>query len=163
LLGAGNETTTNLIGNGMLALLRHPDQFALLRDDPSLIEPAVEEMLRYDGPVQLTSRVAVEDVWLSGTRIAAGEFAVAVLGAANRDPLQFADAATFKITRTDNRHAAFGHGIHFCLGAPLARLEARIAIPMLLERMPNLQLGTARPEWRETTVLHGMKRLPVTF
>jgi cytochrome P450 len=163
LLAAGNETTTNLIGNGTLALLRHPDQCVLLRDDPSLIESAVEEMLRYDGPVQLTSRVAMEDVWISGTRIAAGEFAVAILGAANRDPLQFADAASFKVAREDNRHAAFGHGIHFCLGAPLARLEAQIAIPRLLERMPNLQLAESKPVWRETTVLRGLKRLPVTF
>jgi cytochrome P450 len=163
LLAAGNETTTNLLGNGMLALLRHPDQFAMLRDDPSLIERAVEEMLRYDGPVQLTSRVAMEDVWISGTRVAAGDFAVAMLGAANRDPLQFADAAAFKIDRDDNRHAAFGHGIHFCLGAPLARLEAQVAIPLLLERMPNLRLATSEPTWRETTVLRGLKRLPVTF
>ncbi|MEE9277840.1 MAG: cytochrome P450 [Dehalococcoidia bacterium] len=163
LLGAGNETTTNLIGNGMLALLRHPDQFDLLRDDPALITTAVEEMLRYDAPVQLTSRVATEDLEIGGKPVRAGQMVTVALGAANRDPLQFANPSAFDITRPDSHQAAFGHGIHFCLGAPLARLEAQAALPILLERMPRMALVEGEPAWRKTMVLRGLRRLPVSF
>lgn len=163
LLGAGNETTTNLIGNGMLALLRHPDQLALLRDDPTLIDNAIEEMLRFDPPVQFTGRVTTEEVEIGGVRIPQGRMVTVSLGAANRDPLRFANAESLDIRRADARHAAFGHGIHFCLGAPLARLEAQVALPILLERMPEIALGTEPPVWRKMMVLRGLDRLPVTF
>ena len=163
LLIAGNETTTNLIGNGMLALLRNPDQLQKLRDDPSLIESAVEELLRYDSPVQATGRVATEDTEIGGKKIDKGDMLVTSLGAANRDPERFPDPDRLDITRQDNRHVAFGYGLHFCLGAPLARLEGQAAINTLLRRFPNLRLGTEAPEWRETITLRGLKSLPVAF
>jgi len=163
LLVAGNETTTNLIGNGLLALLRHPDQLALLRDAPSLIESAVEELLRYDSPVQLTSRFVLEDVELNGHTIAAGQPAIALIGAANRDPEAFAEPERLDITRQENRHLSFGHGIHYCLGAPLARLESQVAFLALLERFPNLRLAGGRLEWGDNLVLRGLKSLPVAF
>ncbi len=163
LLVAGNETTTNLIGNGLLALLQHPDQLELLRDDPSLMESAVEELLRYDSPVQATSRFVVEDVKLDGVVVESGQQVIALLGAANRDPEQFEDPERLDITRRDNRHIAFGHGIHYCLGAPLARLEAPIAFQALLERFPNLRLAKERPQPGDNMILHGLKTLPVAF
>src|SRR5690606_8671050 len=121
-------TTTNLIGNGMVALLRHPDALAQLRADPGLMPTAIEEMLRYDAPVSRAWRLAGTDVELGGQQIRRGQMVLLMLGAANRDPDQFADPETFDLTRTDNRHLGFGYGIHFCLGAPLARIEAPVAI-----------------------------------
>jgi hypothetical protein len=163
LLVAGNETTTNLIGNGLLALLRQPDQLDLLRDDPSLMESAIEELLRYDSPVQATSRFALEDVELDGHVLKGGQQAIVLLGAANRDPEQFDRPDEVDITRKDNRHVAFGHGIHYCLGAPLARLEAPAAFHALLERFPNLRLADKRPEPGDNIILRGLKTLPVAF
>ncbi|MBI4561578.1 MAG: cytochrome P450, partial [Candidatus Rokubacteria bacterium] len=163
LLVAGHETTVNLIGNGLLALLRHPDQLNALREAPSLIESAVEELLRYDGPVQRTARIPNTDVEIDGRKIAKGEMVVALIGAANRDPAHFPDPDRLHITRGASDHVAFGWGIHFCLGAPLARAEAQIAIGTLLRRVPGLTLATTAPEWRETSVLRGLKALPVAF
>jgi cytochrome P450 len=163
LFGAGHETTMNLIGNGLLALLRNPHQFEKLRDDPSLAPSAVEEFLRYDGPVQMTARTALEDVEINGRTIAKGQQAVILLGAANRDPAQFADPDRLDLTRRDNRTLAFSHGIHYCLGAPLARVEAQIAINTLLRRLPALRLQTEELEWRETVTLRGLKALPAVF
>jgi cytochrome P450 len=163
LLGAGNETTTNLIGNGMHALMQHPEQLARLRDDPELIDQAIEEMLRFDGPVQFTTRIANEPMEFAGAKLKRLHTVVLVLGAANRDPSYFPNPDEFDITRPEEHSLAFGHGIHFCLGAPLARLEARIAIPTLLERMPNLQPVEPASPYRETVVLRGLQRLPVTF
>jgi cytochrome P450 len=163
LLVAGNETTTNLIGNGMLALLRNRDQLALLGREPGLIRPAIEELLRYDSPVQLTSRTPTVDVEIGGKVIRAGQEVDLVLGAANRDPAAFVEPDRLDITRADNRHVSFGQGIHFCLGAPLARLEGQIAIQTLVRRFPGLRLATDVPEWRPGLVLHGLKSLPVVF
>ncbi len=163
LLVAGNETTTNLIGNGLLALLRHPDQLELLRNDPSLVEGAVEELLRYDSPVQATGRFVLEDVEVNGKVVQAGQQVIALLGAANRDPEQFAEPDRLDITRKDNRHVSFGHGIHYCLGAPLARLEGQIALLYLIQRFPNMRLAAERPEWGDNLILRGLKSLPVAF
>jgi pimeloyl-[acyl-carrier protein] synthase len=160
---AGHETTVNLIGNGLLALLRHPEQLALLKGTPSLIQGAVEELLRYDGPVDRTARITNADVELGGRKIPKGSMVVAAIGAANRDPAHFPDPDRLDITRADTRHIAFGFGIHFCLGAPLARVEGQIAIGTVLRRLPALALATATPEWRESSVLRGLKALPVTF
>ena len=163
LLAAGNETTTNLIGNGMLALLRHPEQFQKLRDDASLTDTAVEEFLRYDGPVQATARVANEDVDIGGQKVEEGQMAMCVIAAANRDPAQFDDPETLDIARTENKHIAFGFGIHFCLGAPLARLEGQAAIAALMQRMPNLRLENDEPAWNGNFILRGLRSLPVSF
>jgi len=163
LLIAGHETTVNLIGNGLLALLQHPDQLRALLDNPALIQTAVEELLRYDGPVQRTGRMATADVEIGGKQIPKGSVVVAAIGAANRDPAQFPDPERLDIARRDNRHIAFGFGIHFCLGAPLARIEGQVAIGTLLRRMPALELVSGIPEWRESSVLRGLKTLPVTF
>jgi cytochrome P450 len=160
---AGHETTVNLIGNGLLALLRHPAELSRLRGDPGLIPSAVEELLRYDGPVQRTARIAGADLEIDGRRIAKGSMVVILLGAANRDPAQFPDPDRLDVARTDNRHIAFGFGIHFCLGAPLARLEAQIAFATLLRRAPRLALATATSQWRDSQVLRGLTALPVTF
>ena len=163
LLIAGHETTVNLIGNGTLALLRHPDQLRRLREDPSLIGTAVEELLRFDGPVQRTARIPDADVTFGGTTIGKGELVMPFIGAADRDPAQFPDPDRLDIGRTDNRHIAFGWGIHFCLGAPLARVEGQIAINTLLQRFPKLALATERPEYRQSLTLRGLTSLPVTF
>jgi pimeloyl-[acyl-carrier protein] synthase len=173
LLVAGHETTQNLIGNGTLALLRHPDQMAMLRSAVQsangsaatmpLMKTAVEELLRYDSPVQFTSRVTFEDVEIGGQIIPRGSAVGTMLGAANRDPARFSDADQLDITRADNPHMAFGNGIHYCLGAPLARMEGGIAFATLLRRLPNLKLATDAPEYRETYVLRGLKSLPLTF
>ena len=163
LLVAGHETTVNLIGNGMLALLRHPDQLQLLRERPELIGSAIEELLRYDGPVQRTARTPTEDVTIGGCTIPKDEIVMPFIGAADRDPAQFPDPDRLDITRTENRHIAFGLGIHFCLGAPLARLEGQIAINTLLKRMPKLALAVDRPEHRLSLTLRGLTALPVSF
>jgi pimeloyl-[acyl-carrier protein] synthase len=162
LLLAGHETTVNLIGNGMQALLRHPDQFARLKADPTLTRNAVEEMLRYDSPVQLTVRLVMEDMQIGGADIKRGQQVATMLGAANRDPAQFPDPNTFDVTRANaDKHVGFGNGIHFCIGAPLARLEATIAIRQLLERFPALTLTDDAPPYRKTLVLRGLESLPV--
>ncbi|HET7342632.1 MAG TPA: cytochrome P450 [Methylomirabilota bacterium] len=163
LLIAGHETTVNLIGNGMLALLRHPDQLALLRRRPELIGTAVEELLRFDGPVQRTARIPSEDITIGGRTIPRGELVMPFIGAADRDPAQFPDPDRLDITRSDNRHVAFGLGIHFCLGAPLARVEGQIAIATLLRRLPRLALATERPAFRPSVTLRGLESLPVAF
>jgi len=146
LLIAGSETTTNLIGNGMLALLRNPGQLAQLRADKEGIRPAVEELLRYDTPVQASFRVAREATVIAGVPIQAGEMVVMVLGAANRDPAQFPEPNRLDIGRGDRRHLSFAHGPHFCLGAALARLEAQVAITAILERLPGLRLASDQPD-----------------
>jgi len=163
LLVAGHETTVNLLGNGTLALLRHPDQLRLLRENPALIGSAVEELLRYDGPVQRTARVPSATAVIAGHKIEAGEMVMPFIGAADRDPAQFPEPDRLDIARADNRHIAFGWGIHFCLGAPLARLEGQIAINTMLRRFPKLALATDRPEYRQSLTLRGLKSLPVAF
>jgi cytochrome P450 len=162
LLVAGNETTTNLIGNGMLALLRNPDQLKRLQDDPSLITTAVEELLRYDGPVQATSRVATEPVELGGKRMEPGQVLITFLGAANHDPARFDEPERLDLGRQDNRHMAFGHGIHFCLGAPLARVEGQIAIRTLLEWLPDPRPEFEEPDWGNSFILRGLRTLPIS-
>ncbi|MBT2480789.1 cytochrome P450 [Streptomyces sp. ISL-94] len=167
LLVAGHETTVNLIGNGIRALLAHPGQLAALRADPDgLIDGAVEEMLRYDGPVQhATYRFARADLEIGGTRVEAGSSVVVALAAADRDPSRFAEPDVFDIRRPAQGHLAFGHGIHFCLGAPLARMEGRIAIRSLLERFPDLSPtpDTAPPDWLPGTLMRGVTRLPLRW
>jgi cytochrome P450 len=160
---AGHETTVNLIGNGTLALLRHPDQLARLQAEPGLVPNAIEELLRYDSPVQRTARITTADVEIGGHPIARGTMVVTALGAANRDPAQFADPDRLDVGRKDPRHISFGYGIHFCLGAPLARVEGQLALGTLLRRAPDLTLAEPSPEWRESSVLRGLKRLRVTF
>ena len=163
LLIAGHETTTNLIGNGMLALLRHPKEAAELREDPSMIKTAVEELLRYDSPVQLDARTALEDVEIAGVRIPAKEQPVLLLAAANRDPEQFPDPDRLDLGRTPNAHIAFSSGIHFCVGASLARAEGQVAINAMLERMPKMELADANPRYKENVTLRGLASLPVIF
>jgi len=160
---AGHETTVNLIGNGTLALLQHPDQMKKLGSDPALIPLAIEELLRYDSPVQRTARITNTEVEIQGRKIPSGSMVVAAIGAANRDPSHFADPDRLDIARAENRHLAFGFGIHFCLGAPLARVEGQIALGTLLRRMPALALQTGIPDWRESSTLRGLKTLPVAF
>jgi cytochrome P450 len=160
---AGHETTVNLIGNGMLTLLRHPADMATLTRQPSLIQSALEELLRYEGPVQRTGRTCNVDLELRGKKIREGALVVAVLGAANRDPDQFQDPERLDLSRSDNRHLAFGLGIHFCLGAPLARVEGQIAINALLARFPHLTLAHPEPQWRPSITLRGLESLPVTL
>ncbi len=167
LLVAGHETTVNLIGNAVLALLQHPRQLARLRSEPELIEAAVEELLRYDGPVATsTSRYAAEDVEVGGQLIPRGSMVLVVLGSANRDETQFSDPDRLDIARQGaNTHLAFGHGVHYCLGAPLARLECQIAIATLLRRLPGVRLNTA-PEalaWRPGILMRGVQQLTVAF
>ena len=165
LLVAGYETTAALIGNGMLALLRHPDQLAVLRADPAKVALAVEEFLRYDGPVKATPsvRFTTTDTGVAGMVIPAGEAVLPFLSAANRDPSRFPDPATLDIDRDATGHLGFGHGVHHCLGAPLARLEAQVAFTALLTSLDGLELGPGAPSWRHSYALHSLKSLPVTF
>ncbi len=166
LFGAGHETTVNLIGNGVLALHRNPDQLALLKDNLSLMPNAIEEFLRYDSSVQLTGRAALQDIDdLGGKTIPKGESVLCLLGSANRDPAVYPDRPDrLDITRPNVRPLSFGGGIHHCLGAQLARIEAEIAIATLLRRLPDLRLDDANnPEWRPTFVLRGLKRLPASW
>ncbi len=164
-LFAGTDTTTNTMGNGLLALMRHRDQLELLRREPSLVSKTVEEMLRYDGPIQANARFAKQDVELGGTLIRKGSLVFAIFGSANRDPAQFEDPDTFKITRHPNPHLGFGTGIHVCLGAPLARLESVIVVQETLTRFPNLRLADPEPplEYRDFYFLRGLASLPLEF
>ncbi|MCI0395560.1 MAG: cytochrome P450 [Chloroflexi bacterium] len=163
LLTAGHETTINLIGNGTLALLRQPEQLDRLKQEPALVRTAVEELLRYDSPVQMTSRFASEDMEVGGQLIHEGQTVAFLLGAANRDPERFESPNKVDVGRQPNPHLAFGGGIHYCLGAPLARLEAQIAFSTLLRRMPNLKLETDAPPYRDNYILRGLESLPVSF
>ncbi len=166
LFGAGHETTVNLIGNGLLALHRNPDQLNLLKANPSLITHAIEEFLRYDSSVQATGRVALEDIEdLGGRKIPKGETVLCLLGSANRDPAVYPEhPERLDITRSNVRPLSFGGGIHHCLGAQLARIEAEIAIATLLRRLPGLRLDDAEnPEWRPTFVLRGLRQLPASW
>jgi cytochrome P450 len=164
ILVAGHETTVNLIGNGVHALLTHPEQLALLRAQPHLLSDAIEELLRFDGALQVaTFRFTAEPVEIGGVTIPAGEIVIAGLLAANRDPACTAQPDTLDITRTDNPHLAFGHGIHHCLGAPLARLEGRIALGTLLTRFPRLRFAVPAEQltWRPGVLINGLDALPV--
>ena len=165
LFGAGHETTVNLIGNGLLALHRNPDQLKLLREDPSLTAGAVEELLRYDSSVQVTGRTTLENVdEIGGIALAKGQSVICLLGSANRDPAVYADPDRLDITRADVRPLSFGGGIHYCLGAQLARIEGEIAIATLLRRLPRLQLDDPEhPDWRQTFVLRGLTTLPASW
>jgi len=165
LLIAGNETTTNLIGNGTLALGRNPDQFDALKRNPEMLPRAIEEMLRYDSPVQSTVRFTKEPLQLGGAEIPAGAFALMIVAAANRDPAQFNDPQKFDITRDPNDHVAFGEGIHFCIGAPLARMEARVAFEEMLSRFPALRLKdpAMKPTYKGSYFLRGLESLPVAI
>ncbi len=163
LMTGGQETTTNLIGNGLLTLLRHSDQLAKLRADLSLIPSAIEELLRYESPIQYTSRLAPHDVQMGGKTIRKRQAVIAVIGAANRDPERFPDPDRLDICRQDNRHLAFAWAAHFCFGAPLARLEGQIAFETVLRRMPSLNLKPSPVTWRENLSFRGLMTLPVTF
>ena len=161
LLSAGNETSANLIGNGMLALLRHPEQFERLRQDPSLIPAAVEELLRFDSPVQADLRRVLADCEVNGIALRKRDNVVLLLGAANRDPGVFDDPDRLDVGRSQVPHLSFGRGIHHCLGAALARLEGRIVLEMLLERFPQMSLLGERPRFRKGLVLRSLQSLPV--
>jgi hypothetical protein len=163
LLLAGHETTNNLIGNGVFALLRHPEELARLRNDPALAASAAEECLRYDAPIQLTSRKALEDVRIGDVVVEKGAEVDVFLGSANRDAAQFAEPDRFDVGRRATNHLSFGHGAHFCLGAPLARLEGEIALRRLAQRMPQLALEPGEPPRRPGLVLRGFSSLPVRF
>jgi len=159
----GQETTTNLIGNGLLTLLRHPAELQRLRENPALMASAVEELLRYESPSQHTARIARTDVELGGQRIRKRDAVIAVMGAANRDPDRFPDADQFDLARTDNRHLAFGWAAHFCFGATLARIEGQISFSSILARMPKLEIQHAPLEWRTNLGLRGLVALPVRY
>ncbi len=165
LFGAGHETTVNLIGNGLLALHRNPDQLQLLQNDPSLIANAIEELLRYDSSVQVTGRTTLEEVDnVGGIALAKAQSVICLLGAANRDPAVYADPDRLDITRADVHPVSFGGGIHHCVGAQLARIEGEIAIGTLLRRLPNLRLDDIdHPDWRQTFVLRGLNKLPASW
>jgi cytochrome P450 len=162
LLNAGHEATVNVTGNGLLALLRHPGQLARLRADRALLPTAVEELMRYDSPLQLFERTATEDVAIGGVTVAAGQKIAALLGAANRDPAVFADPDTFDVGRADNPHVSFGAGVHFCIGAPLARLELQASFAALLDRTAAMELGD-EPVRRPEFVIRGLAELPVVL
>jgi cytochrome P450 len=163
LMLAGHETTTNLIGNGILALLRNPEQKEHLLCSPASIVSATEELLRYDSPVQKMARIALDDIAIGGKEIKKGDLICLCFGAANRDPEQFAEPAKLDIERKPNRHLAFGHGLHYCVGAALARLEGQVAIKMMLARLPKLRLESQEQEWNRSLTLRGLKSLPVAF
>jgi cytochrome P450 PksS len=166
ILIAGHETTVNLIGTGTLVLLQHPDQLARLWSDPELIKPAIEELLRHSGPVEgSTDRYAAEDVEIGGVTIPKGAAVYVMLGSANRDAERFSDPDVVDLTRDTRQHVAFGQGIHYCLGAPLARLEGQIAIGSLVQRFPNLRLAAPAETltWRPGMLIRSLDRLPVTF
>ena len=162
LFSVGQETTENFIGNSMLALLRHPEQLQKLKQEPKIIVSAIEELLRYDSPVQLIARVATKNVQIGGKTIKAGDRVHLSLGAANRDPAEFVDPDRIQLTRKHNS-IPFGSGIHYCLGGTLARIQGQILINELIQRFPTLKLNTDKLEWRNNIVLRGLKALPVTF
>lgn len=159
----GQETTTNLIGNGLLTLMRNPEQLARLRDDAALVPSAVEELLRYESPSQHTGRIAREDVEIGGKQIRKGQAVMAIMAAANRDPDRFPQPDELILDRTDNKHLAFGWSSHFCFGAPLARTEGQIAFETLLRRLPNLEVVPGPLTWRTNSGLRGLTALPVRF
>jgi cytochrome P450 len=159
----GQETTTNLIGNGMLTLLRHPDELERLRNDLTLIPSAVEELLRYESPSQHTARICPEDTELGGKKIRKGQAVIAVMGAGNRDPERFPDPDRLDLSRTDNRHLAFGWASHFCFGAPLARIEGQLVFEAIARRMANVKLESGPLVWRDNLGLRGLISLPMTF
>jgi cytochrome P450 len=161
ILFGGHETTTSLLTNGVNALLDHPGELQRLRDDPALLESAVEEFLRYDGPSLSIARVVAQDHELGGRVLARGERVYAMVSAANRDPRQFERPDTLDLGRSPNRHLTFGFGIHFCLGAPLARLEGQACFAALLERFPRLARGAGEPQWLDAMVMRGLTRLPL--
>ena len=166
LLSAGHETTVNLIGSGALALLEHPDQIIKLRDQPELIKPAVEELVRYVVPAEMTTqRYATKDVTIAGITIPRGEMVLGVLASANRDPKHFENPDVVNIARENNKHLSFGQGMHYCLGAPLSRLEAQIALSTLFRRVPNLRVSIAPEQirWRSGFIVRGLESLPVSF
>ena len=159
----GQETTTNLIGNGLVSLLRNPDQLELLKNDSSILPSAIEELLRYESPSQHTARLAPADTLLGGKLIKKRQAIIAVFAAANRDPERFPDPDKLDLRRTDNRHVAFAWGAHYCFGAPLARMEGQIAFETMLRRLPNLRLLPQEFEWRDNMGLRGLKSLKVSF
>jgi cytochrome P450 len=159
----GQETTTNLIGNGLVSLLKNPDQLALLKNDSSILPSAIEELLRYESPSQHTARLAPDDMLLGGKQIQKRQAVIAVFAAANRDPERFPDPDKLDLRRTDNRHVAFAWGAHYCFGAPLARMEGQIAFETMLRRLPNMQLEPRELLWRENLGLRGLKSLFVSF
>lgn len=164
LIVTGHETAVNLIGNGMLALLNHPDQLAKLKQNPALIDSAIEEIVRYDCPVErATIRYAAEEITIHGQTIARGDIVYVVLGSLNRDPAQFPDPTTFNIERSDNKHLGFGIGPHYCLGAPLGRLEGRVGITELLRRFPDIELSLPPDElkWRAIPIMRGLQQMPL--
>ena len=163
LLIAGHETTANLLGNGVLAVLCHPDQLERLRDDPTLDHTAIEELLRYDGPVQMAERITLDDVDICGNHIPKGRIIALCIAAANRDATVFAQAQQLDVGRTPNPHLAFGSGAHFCIGAPLARMEARIMLRALLDRLPHLALADTKTCWRPSFTIRGLQRLDVVW
>jgi len=163
LLFGGHETTRNLIGNGMYTLLSHPGKLSELRARPEMVRSAVEELLRYESPVQYTGRTATEEMDFLGEHVLPGEMIAIMLGAANRDPKQFEDAGTLNLDRHNNAHLAFGAGAHFCIGNQLARLEGQIAILRLSQVFPHMQLSTQHPEWSPNIALRGLRTLPVTL
>ena len=163
LLSTGHETTTHLIGNGLLALLQHPEQSRKLQAQPALLASAIEEMLRYDSPVQITYRSALKDVNMEGKLIRKGDLVNSILGSANRDPRRYSTPDTFEIARNEGRHLGFGVGIHFCIGAPLVRLEAEIFFETILRRFPTISLATETLEWQEHPIFRGLKSLPVNL
>ncbi|KAF1046907.1 MAG: Biotin biosynthesis cytochrome P450 [Herbaspirillum frisingense] len=163
LLFAGYETTRNLLGNGLLALLRHPDQWAALQSEPQRLRMAVREMLRYDSPVQYTGRRLLDDVEIGGRRLRRGDLAILHIGAANHDPRRFSDPDRFDIGRDEGNHLSFGHGPHVCLGAALTQLEAEIAFSALMRAMPEMTLAADAPTWQTTSAYRALERLPVAF
>jgi cytochrome P450 len=163
LFAAGFETTTHLLGNGLLALLRHPDQLARLRADRRLLRPAVEELLRYDSPVQITARTANADLEVGEERIEAGNTVLVLLGAANRDPARFTDPDRLDLARSEGSALSFGSGIHYCLGAALARLEAQVVLDRMLDRFGTIELLDDRPRHRDSLTLRGLVDLHVRF
>jgi cytochrome P450 len=164
LFAAGHETTVNLVGNGFLSLLRHPDQWRMIRENPSLIPNAIEEILRFESPVQAVARTAAEPIELSGVTLEPHAIVVSLVGAANRDPTVFENPDRFDISRKDLRPLSFGGGIHFCLGAQLARIEAAVVFETVLRRLPDLRLvEPERPKWRSSFTLRGVTELPVVW
>jgi cytochrome P450 len=159
----GQETTTNLIGNGLVSLLRNPDQLELLKRDSSVLPSAIEELLRYESPSQHTARLAPDDMTMGGKKIQKRQAVIAVFAAANRDPARFPEPDKLDLRRTDNRHVAFAWGAHYCFGAPLARMEGIIAFETMLRRLPNIQLAPQELVWRENLGLRGLKSIQITF